>query len=171
MTRILIIDDDFDFADLTRRRVERLGFEVKVHVGARGAMDLVLHGGFTLVMLDVRMPDLDGPAVIRMIRTLGTAQLKVMFYSSSDNAELRRLAEEHGAEGYLNKQATTEELEFRLRQLLGAPRAERKAADAPRMHPWSSGPAPRLSNGLDRNRSGSPARAPTTAVPGTRRRS
>jgi DNA-binding response OmpR family regulator len=128
MARILIIDDDFDFADLTRRRIERLGFDVKVHVGARGAMEQLLHGGFALVILDVKMPDIDGPAVIRMIRTLGTGQMKVMFYSSSDNHELRGLAEEHGAQSYLNKNATTEELEFRLRQLLGSPGGGRKTA-------------------------------------------
>jgi CheY-like chemotaxis protein len=174
MTRILIIDDDLDFADLTRRRVERLGFDVKVHVGARGAMEQLLHGGFSLVILDVKMPDFDGPAVIRMIRTLGTGKVKVMFYSSSDNSELRRLAEEHGAQGYLNKQATTEELEFRLRELVGAPCAERKAVEATQVHPWSSSPAPRPSTGRLRGPSGSPSlsRMPaTSAPPATRRRS
>jgi DNA-binding response OmpR family regulator len=154
MNKILIIDDDFDFADLTRRRIERLGFEVKVHVGARGAMDQLLHGSYALVILDVKMPDIDGPAVIRMIRTLGTGQMKVMFYSSSDNHELRRLAEEHGAQSYLNKNATTEELEFRLRQLLGAPGGERKTL-------------------FEKTPSGGPTRARvpnTSAPPGSRRR-
>jgi len=171
MAQILIIDDDFDFADLTRRRVERMGFDVKVHVGARGAMDQLLHGRFSLVMLDVKMPDIDGPAVIQMIRTLGTGDTKVMFYSSSDNHELRRLAEEHGAQGYLNKNATTDELEFRLRQLLGAPAAERKlSTNASRRLSWSS-LAPGQVNRLERNPTDSPARGriPNTSAPPTSR--
>jgi CheY-like chemotaxis protein len=168
MTKILIIDDDLDFAELTRRRIERLGFDVKLHVGPRGAMDQLLHGGFDLVMLDVKMPDIDGPAMIRMIRTLGTGQIKVLFYSSSDNHELRRLAEEHGAQGYLNKSATTEELEVRLRQLLGPPRVERRTATNSSIRVFSSGPP------LQRpHPSSSPirARVPTTSAPhGGRRR-
>ncbi len=167
MTRILIIDDDFEFADLTRRRIERLGFDVKLNVGARGAMDQLLHGGFALVVLDLKMPDIDGPAMIRMIRTLGTGQIKVMFYSSSDNSELRQLAQQHGADTYLNKSATTEELEFRLRQLLGPPRAERRANGSTSPRSIVSGIAPRWTP------SGSPARAraPSTVVPpGSRRR-
>jgi DNA-binding response OmpR family regulator len=171
MAQILIIDDDFDFADLTRRRVERMGFDVKVHVGARGAMDQLLHGSFTLVILDVKMPDFDGPAVIQMIRTLGTGHTKVMFYSSSDSHELRRLAEQHGAQSYLNKNATTDELEFRLRQLLGAPAAERKVtANAARGPAWSS-LAPAQVNRIERRSTGSPARArvPNTSAPPTSR--
>jgi DNA-binding response OmpR family regulator len=173
MTKLLIIDDDFDFADLTRRRIERLGLTADVHVGARGAMEKLVRGGFDLVILDLKMPDLDGTTVIQMIRTLGSGQIKVMFYSSADNQELRRLAEQHGAQGYLNKNASTGELELRIRQLLGDIRPERKSVAAfPRVH-VSSGPAPKPLEPMDRASSTRPsqARASTTSFPAIRRRS
>jgi two-component system copper resistance phosphate regulon response regulator CusR len=85
-----------------------------------------LRDGFDLVILDVKMPGLDGTEVIKMIRTLRTGHVCVMFYSSSDSTELRRLADAHGAQGYLTKTATTTELEFRVRALLGEARAPRK---------------------------------------------
>jgi DNA-binding response OmpR family regulator len=119
MSKILIIDDDLDFGDLTQRRLSRMGFEVKLHAGAHGAMDPLLRDGFDLVILDVKMPGLDGTEVIKMIRTLRTGHLSVLFYSSSDTTELRRLADAHGAQGYLTKTATMAELEFRVRALLG----------------------------------------------------
>ena len=125
MSKILIIDDDLDFGDLTRRRLSRMGFDVKLHAGAHGAMDLLLRDGFDLVILDVKMPGLDGTEVIKMIRTR-TGHVCVMFYSSSDSTELRRLADAHGAQGYLTKTATMGELEFRVRALLGESRAPRK---------------------------------------------
>lgn len=170
MTKILIIDDDFDFADLTRRRIERLGFAVELHVGARGAMEKLVRGGFDLVILDLKMPDLDGTTMIRMIRTLGSGQIKVMFYSSADNNELRQLAEQHGAQTYLNKNASTEELELRLRQLLGDVRPERKSVADLRIH--SSGPAPRSLERTERKPLGGPVRtrASTASFPAVRRR-
>ena len=69
MTKILIIDDDVDFGDLTRRRLLRMGFEAKLHGGSRGVMDLLLRDEFALVILDVNMPGLAGPDVMKMIRT------------------------------------------------------------------------------------------------------
>lgn len=118
MTRILIIDDDLDFGDLTRRRLLRLGFDAKLHGGSRGVMDLLLRDEFALVILDVNMPGLAGPDVMKMIRSLRAGQVKVMFYSSADSHELRRLSEEHDADGYLTKTATLPELELRIRDLL-----------------------------------------------------
>lgn len=118
MSSILIIDDDVDFGDLTRRRVQRMGFTAKVHGGSRGAMDLLLHNHFDLVILDLNMPGLSGPDVMKMIRTVRSGQVKVIFYSSADVHELRRLTELHDADGYLSKAATTQEFEFRVRDLL-----------------------------------------------------
>ncbi|HKO93805.1 MAG TPA: response regulator, partial [Polyangiaceae bacterium] len=125
MSKILIIDDDVDFGDLTRRRLTRMGFDVKLHPGAFGVMDLLLRDSFDLVILDVKMPGLNGTDVIKMIRTLRTGLVSVMFYSSSDSTELRQLAEAHGAQGYLTKTATMGELEFRIRALLGGARSSR----------------------------------------------
>lgn len=118
MSKILIIDDDVDFGDLTQRRLKRMGYEAKVHGGSTGVMELLLRDEFDLVVLDVRMPGLAGPEVIQMIRTLRRRQIQVMFYSSSDSHELRRLSEQHGADGYLTKTASMPELELRVRDLL-----------------------------------------------------
>jgi DNA-binding response OmpR family regulator len=119
VSKILILDDDISFGDLTRRRLSRMGFDVQLHAGAHGAMDSLLRGKFDLVILDVKMPGLNGTDVIKLIRSSSTGNVKVMFYSSSDSHELRRLSEEHGAQGYLTKTASMSELEFRVREVLG----------------------------------------------------
>lgn len=123
--RILLIDDDLSFSDLTRRRLSRGGYEVKVHGGGGGVLELLLREQFDLVMLDVNMPGLSGPIVADMLRSARGADLKVMFYSSSDYRELRRLAEEHGADGYASKSASTRELESRIAAVMeGRPRRQ-----------------------------------------------
>jgi DNA-binding response OmpR family regulator len=118
VSKVLVIDDDIDLADLTRRRLQRMGLTAKVHGGAHGAMDLLLRDAFDLIILDLNMPGLGGAEVMKMIRMARPERIKVMFFSSADPTELRRLTELHGADGYLSKSATAQEFEFRIRDLL-----------------------------------------------------
>ncbi|MEY4544272.1 MAG: hypothetical protein RL685_467 [Pseudomonadota bacterium] len=129
MSKILILDDDVNFGLLTKRRLERVGMDVQLHHESKVAMDSLLRGKFDLVILDVKMPGLNGTDVIQLIRNTSTAHVKVMFYSSSDTYELRRLAEQHHAQGFLTKTASTQELEFRVRELLGEARSTKKAPE------------------------------------------
>jgi DNA-binding response OmpR family regulator len=129
VSKILILDDDINFGLLTKRRIERLGLDVELHHEARVAMDALLRAKFDLVILDVKMPGLTGTDVIKLIRNTSNAHVKVMFYSSSDTYELRRLAEQHQAQGFLTKTASTQELEFRVRELLAEPRSSRKSPE------------------------------------------
>lgn len=128
--KVLIIDDDLDLGELTRRRLQRMGYDAKLHAGSRGAMDLLLHEAFDLVILDVNMPGLSGPEVMKMIRTVKSGHIKVMFYSSAETHELRRLTDEHGADGYLSKGATTQEFEFRVRDLVRVGEPRSRSTDA-----------------------------------------
>lgn len=129
LCKVLVIDDDLAFGELTLRRLRRMGYQAKLHAGSRGAMDLLLHERFDLVVLDLNMPGLGGAEVMKMIRTVRSGKIKVMFYSSADTPELRRISELSGADGYLSKGASTQELEFRVRDLLRdvAPRSRSSA--------------------------------------------
>ncbi len=119
--RVLVIDDDVAFAELTRRRLERLGYEVSVHNTGIGVMERLLRNPFDLVLLDVNMPGLRGPEVAGMIRAARGSQLKVVFYSSTDSVELRALANKHQADGYISKSATGNELDLRLAEVMQNP--------------------------------------------------
>lgn len=125
MTKILVIDDDVDFGELTLRRLRRMGFECKLLPGAHGAIDLLLRDGYSLVLLDVNMPGLSGTDVLQTIRTLSSRNIKIVLFSSHDHQELRLLAEEHGADGYLSKTASSTEIELKVLSLLGQPLSSR----------------------------------------------
>jgi DNA-binding response OmpR family regulator len=120
---ILVVDDDVSFGELTCRRLERLDYQAKLHPGSRGVLTELLDPRVAAVILDVKMPGLTGPELMQMIRTSLNRQMKVLFYSSADTSELRALALEHGADGYLNKSASLKELEIRLQELLGVRRS------------------------------------------------
>jgi DNA-binding response OmpR family regulator len=112
---ILVVDDDVSFGELTCRRLERLGYQAKLLPGARGVLTELVANRFAAVILDVNMPTLSGPELMQSIRQRA---VKVMLYSSTDPIDLRNLARDHGADAYLNKSASTKELEVRLREML-----------------------------------------------------
>ncbi|HEX2730413.1 MAG TPA: response regulator [Polyangiaceae bacterium] len=114
-TQILVVDDDVAFGELTCRRLERLGYVPKLIPGARGVLSEVVSNNFAAVLLDVNMPALSGPELMQSIRS---RPVKVMLYSSTDTSDLRSLAHAHGADAYLNKSASSKELEIRLREML-----------------------------------------------------
>jgi DNA-binding response OmpR family regulator len=113
--QILVVDDDVSFGELTCRRLERLGYQTKLLPGARGVLSELVANRFAAVILDVNMPALSGPELMQSIRH---RDVKVMLYSSTDTTDLRNLARDHGAHAYLNKSASTKELEVRLREML-----------------------------------------------------
>jgi len=117
--RVLVVDDDAVFGDLTLRRLERMDIEAKLNHGPVGVMNELLTGRFDAVIVDVQMPGISGPEVAQMIRSSANRGIKILFYSSLDSVQLRRLAETHGADGYLPKAATGKELEIRLREVIG----------------------------------------------------
>ena len=66
--RLLIVDDIADNRAILARRLQRRGFEVAEATGGREALAMVAASPFDLVLLDIRMPDLDGIEVLRRIR-------------------------------------------------------------------------------------------------------
>jgi CheY-like chemotaxis protein len=104
MPKILIIDDDPVYADMTRQRMERAGYEVSMHIGPFGATAAVSDTAYDLVILDVFMPGLAGPDLLGIIRKSGAAaQTRVLLCSSMDPGPLARIAEERGANGSVSK--------------------------------------------------------------------
>jgi two-component system competent response regulator ComA len=104
MPKVLIIDDDPVYADMTRQRMERAGYRVDVHIGPFGATAAVSDNAYDLVILDVFMPGLAGPDLLGIIRKSGAGSAtRVLLCSSMDPGPLARVAEERGANGSISK--------------------------------------------------------------------
>jgi DNA-binding response OmpR family regulator len=119
MARIMIIDDDDNFGELTKQRLEGAGFEVIFHRGAFGTLNAVHAHKCDLLVVDVNMPGLRGDHLTRLIReTEGIQDTKVLLCSSMDVEPLQKLAAESGAHGYLSKAAAKRDLISKIRQIL-----------------------------------------------------
>jgi two-component system response regulator CpxR len=116
MNKILIIDDDIDLCDLLRDYLTPEGFEVEtVHSGLVGC-DRVLSGIYSLVVLDVMLPGINGFEVLRRIRA--ASRIPVLMLTARGEDVDRIVGLEIGADDYLPKPFNPRELVARIRAVL-----------------------------------------------------
>jgi len=114
--RLLIIDDDTELCSLLTEFLKGEGFMVEsVHDGQRG-LDRALHGGYSLVILDVMLPGLDGFEILRRLRKESRVPV-LMLTARADDVD-RIIGLELGADDYLPKPFNPRELAARVRAIL-----------------------------------------------------
>lgn len=115
-TSILVIDDDVELCRLVTRYLQQEGFQIEsVNDGVPG-VELALSGNYSLVVLDVMMPGLNGFDVLRRIR--GDSRVPVLMLTAKGDALDRVLGLEMGADDYLAKPFNPQELAARIRAIL-----------------------------------------------------
>jgi DNA-binding response OmpR family regulator len=120
LANILIIDDDPVYSGMLQQRLERAKHQVSVHLGPFGGTLAARKPGIDLVILDVFMPGLDGPALLDLMRRDGlSSRPKVIFCSSMDVEQLKALALRHHAHGWVSKAAARQQLLDCLDRVLG----------------------------------------------------
>lgn len=127
--RIAVVDDEADLAGILANRLRRAGYEVSQAGDGLAALELIGRERPDLVLLDVRMPRLDGIETLRRLRHDGaTARVPVIVMTANAEAADRARALEAGANECLAKPFETAEMLARVRDLLAATRGE---GDAP----------------------------------------
>jgi len=120
VTRILIADDQILFAESLKTVLEASGEAYKVcglAENGREAVDAVEDLKPDLVLMDVRMPVLDGVAATRLLKTKHP-NLKILMLTTFEDDEYVREALRYGVSGYLLKSIPTVELLASLRAAL-----------------------------------------------------
>ena len=116
LERILIIDDDMDLCALVGRFLTGEGFQAEfAHSGAGGARK-ALAGEFSIILLDVMMPDLSGFEVLRRVRA--QSRIPVLMLTARGDTQDRVQGLELGADDYLPKPFDPPELAARIRAIL-----------------------------------------------------
>jgi signal transduction histidine kinase/ActR/RegA family two-component response regulator len=102
--RVLIAEDDALNAAMLRAVVEQLGHQVVHAIDGRRAVDLSRVCEFDLLMIDGRMPNMDGPATIMAIRALDgdMAQVPIIAVIGGDAVEAKECTDA-GADAVLRK--------------------------------------------------------------------
>ena len=117
--RILLVEDEDPVRMVAERALARAGYQVTPARDGEEGLELVARGGqFDLVVSDVVMPGMDGPAMVREIRKLAPA-MPVLFMSGYAEEQLREQIAIDNV-GFLPKPFSVQQISDKVGQVLAA---------------------------------------------------
>ena len=122
---LLIVDDDQVARELLAETLGREGYRVRVAGGGAEALGLAGAEPFDMALVDLRMPDLDGLAVLKQLAMI-QPDLPVVILTAFATIETAIAAVNAGAFDYLSKPFRMEEIKLVVRRTLDARRLARE---------------------------------------------
>jgi two-component system, OmpR family, KDP operon response regulator KdpE len=113
MTRLLVVDDEPQILRALRINLHARQYDVVTAGTGRGALDAATEAHPDLVILDLGLPDMDGVEVIRSLRKW--TQVPIVILSGRMNSAAKVDALDAGADDYVTKPFSVEELLARIR--------------------------------------------------------
>ncbi len=110
MPKLLIVDDEVDIREFAKNFFKKRSIDVLTAAGGKEALNLIGQQRPDLVLLDVRMEEMNGLEVLKTLR--GNKDLtRVIMVTGVENGEAVKEAYNHGITGYIHKPLVLEELE------------------------------------------------------------
>lgn len=129
MERLLIVDDDRELCELVAELLEGEGFRVDVENRSDEGLARALSGDYSLVVLDVMMPGMNGFEVLRRLRAEGSGVHVLMLTARGEDVD-RIVGLEIGADDYLPKPFNPRELVARIQAVLRRARTTTRASSS-----------------------------------------
>ncbi|HCO11954.1 MAG TPA: response regulator [Desulfonauticus sp.] len=107
--KILLVDDEKAFVEILTKRLTKRGFSVSRAYSGEEAIRLLRKEDFDLVILDLKMEDMDGLEVLNIIKKM-VPNLSVVMLSGHGSEDAARKGLDLGACDYLLKPCELEEL-------------------------------------------------------------
>lgn len=107
--KLLVVDDDRDFAESLGEMLEMKGYDVTVAFSGEEALEIIETEAFSLVLLDMKMGGMNGIACLEKIRAFRPGT-KVLMITAFSHTELVRQALAVGAVGVLHKPVAMKDL-------------------------------------------------------------
>lgn len=116
MKKILIVEDEDRIARFLELELVHEGYEVVKKYDGRSGLEAALSGGFSLMILDIMLPGINGLEVLRRLRK--TSDLPVIMLTARDQVMDKVNGLDMGADDYMTKPFAVEELLARIRLVL-----------------------------------------------------
>lgn len=117
MQKILLVEDESSIADTVIYALETEGFDVKWHsLGQNALPDLQHNSDYSLVILDVGLPDINGFDLCKEIRHF--SDIPIIFLTARNEEIDRIVGLEIGADDYVTKPFSPRELSARVKVIL-----------------------------------------------------
>lgn len=123
---VLVVEDERDIRELLRRYLERADYAVLTSATGAEAIGYLEGGTADLVLLDLGLPDIDGFEVLKLATVLGVPVIALTARSSVED-RIRGL--ERGADDYVTKPFSPQEVILRVGAVLGRHGAAEQAPD------------------------------------------
>ncbi|NCO36660.1 MAG: sigma-54-dependent Fis family transcriptional regulator [Armatimonadetes bacterium] len=123
--RILVVDDDPIMHAVCRKALADKGYDIVAVTSGRECLDKLRHEVIDLVLLDYKMPDLNGIEVLRLIRTSDDPELGVVIITGKGTMNSAIEAFRLGAQDFVTKPVSSEQLRAVVRQGLEVTRIKR----------------------------------------------
>lgn len=114
---ILLVEDEENIQDALKLNFEMEGYEVTSVYDGEAALKAVHDEYFDLIILDVMLPEIDGITVCENIRLTNT-EIPILMLSAKNQSADRVLGLKKGADDYVTKPFSLEELLIRVRILI-----------------------------------------------------
>jgi two-component system alkaline phosphatase synthesis response regulator PhoP len=114
---ILLVEDEENIQDALKLNFEMEGYEVTSVYDGEAALKAVHDEYFDLIILDVMLPEIDGITVCENIRLTNT-EIPILMLSAKNQSADRILGLKKGADDYVTKPFSLEELLIRVRILI-----------------------------------------------------
>ena len=116
MSRILIVEDEESIAELEKDYLELSGFEVEIENNGETGLKRGMEEDFDLLILDLMLPGVDGFEICKKIREVKNTPIIMVSAKKDDIDKIRGLG--LGADDYITKPFSIEELTFRIEAIL-----------------------------------------------------
>jgi two-component system response regulator RegX3 len=116
MTNILLVEDEASLSEPLAFLLQKEGYGVTIAEDGRRAVDLFSQGDYSLVLLDLMLPELSGVEVCRAIRA--TSQVPIIMLTAKDSEVDIVVGLELGADDYVTKPYSSRELLARIKAVL-----------------------------------------------------
>ena len=132
---ILVVEDEEDILDLISYNLKQAGFSVIAVESGEEALEVASEEKFSLVLLDLMLPGIDGLEVCRLLRAKPeTKNIPVLMLTARTEEVDRIVGLELGADDYLTKPFSPRELVLRVRAILRRAEVVESVSDLSLIH-------------------------------------
>ena len=111
--KVLLVDDEIEVTKILSKRLGRRGYDCQTAANGQEAVDAMRQFPFGIVIMDVKMPVMDGMTALQLIHAQWP-KTQIILLSGHADMQLAVQAMTEGAFGYLMKPVDLDELLFKI---------------------------------------------------------
>ena len=119
MSKILVVDDEPDILQVVIFRLKKLGHEILTATDGKKGLDLIRSQKPGVVLLDLRLPIIDGLEVCRQVKADDKLKnIPIILVTASSSSEISKKAKEVKADDYITKPFDSDQLLAKVERFL-----------------------------------------------------